>query len=254
MRLNLRIIAIAVIALSVIYSGLKAQASLNAVPSQTERENRLLAIKDENANPPSLQTASAENANTAQNTGTTKAEPIRVAPNQSEIIKLERDAVSIVVTNPEHARVLLDNPRTLIIVPNLPGATSFKVMDHAGDVIFERDIIVSQPKRDYMRIRRLCANGESSCTQNQAVYYCPDGCYEVRTPSEDEAATPTAVEEPLGNPAAMQNLDDEGAPALSASSPASPPDLPADAINDIPPNASPEPEGDQDEPVTETTP
>ena len=237
MRINLRIIAIALIALAVIYSGLKAEASLRAKTiSIVEKPNPQLILSSAEP-PPATEITPTET--------TAQAEPIRVAPNQSEIIKLERDAVSIVVANPEHARVLLDNPRTLIIVPNLPGATSFKVMDHAGELILEKDIIVSQPAKEYMRIRRLCANGERSCTQNQAVYYCPDGCYEVRTPSEDQAATPTAVEEPLGNPAAMQ-MPDEEAPALTASSPTLPPDLP--------PNAEPEPEGDQDGVITETTP
>ncbi len=108
---------------------------------------------------------------------------LRLTPDKTEMIKLESDAQSIVVGNPAHASVLMENPRLLLVVPRQAGATYVSVLDKDGQVIMQRHIVVAAPKEKYVRIRRSCANasggGRSTGCQPLTVYYCPDTCHEV---------------------------------------------------------------------------
>lgn len=108
---------------------------------------------------------------------------LRLTPDKTEMVALEGDAQSIVVGNPDHASVLMENPRTLLVVPRQPGATYFSVLDKDGKVLMQRHVIVAAPKEKYVRIRRSCANasGSDSNCEPMTVYYCPDMCHEVST-------------------------------------------------------------------------
>jgi len=103
--------------------------------------------------------------------------PIRLTSNKNKIIRLDRDAASVVVNNPAHASVMLDTPKLLIIVPHQPGATSFTVLDDSGNTIMEKDIIITNVQPKYVRVRRMC--GDDNNCQKSSYFYCPDGCYEV---------------------------------------------------------------------------
>jgi hypothetical protein len=115
---------------------------------------------------------------------------IRITPDRTKLVRLRQDAASVIVTNPAHASVLLDSPRLLVVMPRLPGTTSFTVLNARGDVIMERTVIVAstaQPK--YVRVRRICGSGDSGCVPS-AYFYCPDGCYEVMTVPPGETQVP----------------------------------------------------------------
>ena len=114
-----------------------------------------------------------------QQAPTPKNNIIHLTPDRTEVIRLQEDATSVVVTNPAHASVVLDTPRLLVVMPRQPGATSFFVLNQAGEKILERDVVVSTAPNQYVRIRRACADGQQ-CAPD-AFYYCPDGCYEVTT-------------------------------------------------------------------------
>jgi hypothetical protein len=109
---------------------------------------------------------------------------IRLTPDRTRILRLDQDAASVIVTNPAHASVVMDNPRLLVVMPREPGTTSFTVLDREGKTILERNVIVTGAQQKYVRVRRMCAEGDSSCTSS-AYYYCPDGCYEVRPVVDD---------------------------------------------------------------------
>ncbi|MGZ9097368.1 MAG: pilus assembly protein N-terminal domain-containing protein [Micavibrio sp.] len=115
---------------------------------------------------------------TAEPNGEDTHPMIRITPDKSELVRLETDASSIIVGNPDHLGVLMDNRRLLILVPRAPGATYMTVLDSAGNVIMQRHIIVASPKSDYIRIRRSCAGQGSDC-QATSVYYCPGMCHQV---------------------------------------------------------------------------
>ena len=103
---------------------------------------------------------------------------VRLTPEQSKIIKLSKDAVSVIVGNPAHLSVLLDTPRVLVLVPRIPGASHFTVLDSRGNVMMQRHVIVASPKEKYVRIRRSCRADAEGCLRT-SVYYCPDICHDI---------------------------------------------------------------------------
>ncbi len=109
---------------------------------------------------------------------------LRLTPDKSDIVRLDRNAVSVIVGNPQHLSVVLDSPKTLVLIPRGAGATYFTVLDDKGEVVMQRHVVVASPKKNYVRIRRSCANdtgrGRSDC-QPTSVYFCPDICHEVKT-------------------------------------------------------------------------
>lgn len=132
---------------------------------------------------------------------------IRLTPNESKIIHLNKDAASVIVANPVHASVFLDTPKIVVIVPATPGATSFTVLDRDGNTIMRRDIIVSDRKNKYVRIQRICNGSMEGCVPS-SVYYCPDGCYQVFTASPDTKNADVSSTAPI--PAAIMADENAG--------------------------------------------
>ena len=108
---------------------------------------------------------------------------LRLTTDKNKLIRLEHDAASVIVNNPEHAQVMLDSPRLLIVMPRQPGATSFSVLDARGNVILHKEIIVTNVTPHYVRIRRMCSGNDASCAPS-SYFYCPNGCYEVTAVGE----------------------------------------------------------------------
>lgn len=125
-------------------------------------------------------TTSAENApEFAVAPGEETHPPVRLTPDKTEMVKLDEDANSIIIGNPAHLNVLLENPRLLLLAARQPGATQLTVLNSEGKVIMQRHVIVSGPKDEYVRIRRSCINGGNGCEQT-TVYYCPGICHDIR--------------------------------------------------------------------------
>ncbi|MBI1216362.1 MAG: hypothetical protein GC185_11180 [Alphaproteobacteria bacterium] len=118
---------------------------------------------------------------------------IRITPDRTYLLRLDQDAASVIVTNPDHASIALDTPRLLVIMPRLPGSTAFTVLDRRGQVVMEKNIIVTAVQKKYVRIRRMCT-GSTSCSSD-TYYYCPDGCYEVTPvqPGQGSSAPPPPI-------------------------------------------------------------
>lgn len=106
--------------------------------------------------------------------------PLRISPDKPEVVKLDRDAVNVLVGSDETLRAVPDTNRTIVLIPKKPGATYFKAIDAEGKVIMQRHVIVGSIEKgnQYIRIRRACANDDTNCKQF-SVYYCPDMCHEV---------------------------------------------------------------------------
>ena len=131
-------------------------------------------------------TSSATSQATSSNAARIKPrDAIRLTPDRTEVVRLEQDAASVVVTNPAHAQVMLETPRLLLVMPRQPGSTSLFVLDKNGNSIFERDIIISGSTKPYVRIRKSCNDNSSNCAAD-SYFYCPDGCYEVGTVPANE--------------------------------------------------------------------
>ncbi len=109
---------------------------------------------------------------------------VKLTPDKSEIIRLSRKAASIIVGNPTHLSVLPENATTLVLVPKIPGATYFTVLDIDKKVIMQRHVIVDGPSDKYMRIRKSCAGSKQKGCQETEVYYCPDMCHQIAIGAE----------------------------------------------------------------------
>ncbi|MEM9469901.1 MAG: pilus assembly protein N-terminal domain-containing protein [Pseudomonadota bacterium] len=107
---------------------------------------------------------------------------MNLTPDKSELLKLDQEAASVIVGNPNHVNVMLDTPDTLVIVPRLPGASYFTVIGQDGSVVMQRHVVVGggAQKENYVRIRRSCGNNTSGrpC-ETESVYFCPDMCHAV---------------------------------------------------------------------------
>ena len=122
---------------------------------------------------------------------------LKMMPDKSELVRLDREAASVVVGNPTQIAVMLDSPRLAVVIPRASGATYFTVLDKDGNVIMQRHVIVAGPKKNYVRVRRSCANaGEGAECQPTSVYFCPDMCHEVSTAAggSDQAASSGTTE------------------------------------------------------------
>lgn len=175
----------------------------------------------------------SDSANSAAE-GAANSTIIRLTPDRTKVIRLDRDAASVIVTNPAHAAVMLDSPRLLIVMPRQPGATSFTVLNAAGESILERDVIVTAAQQKYIRVRKMCGPQDATCVPD-SYYYCPDGCYQVQAvpPSDQTATVPEVM-----NATAVTNSNDETI---------SPPAMPAPpAANAIDTNSA---NGTEDEPA-----
>lgn len=104
--------------------------------------------------------------------------PLKISPDKSELIRLERPAGSVIIGSPTHLSILADSATTLVLVPQLPGATYVTILDKKGDILMQRHVIVASPKKKYVRIRKTCTADDDAC-QPTEVYYCPDTCHNV---------------------------------------------------------------------------
>ena len=67
---------------------------------------------------------------------------LRMTPDKSEMLRLDAEAASVVVGNPNHISVLLDTPDTIIVVPRAAGASHFTVTGKDGSILMQRHVIV----------------------------------------------------------------------------------------------------------------
>ena len=155
---------------------------------------------------------------------------LRLTTDKNKLIRLEKEAASVIVNNPEHAQVMLDSPRLLIVMPRQPGATSFSVLDARGNVILHKEIIVTNVTPHYVRIRRMCSGNDASCAPS-SYFYCPNGCYEVTAVGEGSGGgvpPPPAAAPGGANAGAAGN--EPGAPQNPVNSTTVPPTTPGEGL------------------------
>lgn len=105
---------------------------------------------------------------------------MKMTPDKSELVRLPREASSVIIGSQDHIGVVLDTPKLAVVIPRTPGATYFTILDKDGEVIMQRHVIVAAPKKNYVRVRRSCGNApQGSSCQPTSVYFCPDMCHEV---------------------------------------------------------------------------
>lgn len=162
-----------------------------------------------------LPAAQAEERGMNYDAGEHTHPPIKLTPDKSELVRLEKPAGSVIVGNPNHVNILADSATTLVLIPRLPGATHFTVLDKDGIAIMQRHIIVASPKEKYLRVRRSCAASDSESCQQTSVFYCPDMCHEIIIGNgEDSSSSGDPLLEAITQ--ASQAANGNGEPATPA--------------------------------------
>lgn len=156
-----------------------------------------------------LSTQSAKDSGLEFDSGVLTHAALSIAPDRSELVRLDADAASIIVGNPFHLSVVADSPRTLVLIPKAPGATFFTVLDKDGQILMQRHILIATPKEKYVRIRKTCTNSAQQDCQTTNVYYCPDTCHPILL---DDSAGATAPEVPQAAPEDAYYDEPETAP------------------------------------------
>jgi hypothetical protein len=128
--------------------------------------------------PPATPPVASIQYGTAKPDGEDTHPALSLTADKAELVRLDADAASVIVGNPDTVNIQLENRRLLIVTPHQPGTTYLSILNDSGNVIMQRHIIVSAPKANYIRIRRSCAGQASGC-QESSVYYCPGMCHPV---------------------------------------------------------------------------
>lgn len=112
-----------------------------------------------------------------------QAQAINVSPDGPTIVHLDEDAGSVIVGNPAHASVVLENPRMMMVMAGAPGMTNLLVLNKNGQVILNRPVISGNGEKGLIRIQNACVNGGDNCIENK-MYYCAEGerCHVVAAP------------------------------------------------------------------------
>ncbi|GEM_PF-2107480 len=151
------------------------------------------------------QTTAQSSTQTPMEAGT----PLTITADGPALIRLDRDASSVIVGNPAHATAMMDNPRLIILSPVAPGMTSLVVLDESGDPIIERKILVNPPRAGYVRINRVCEASQAEGCVPASVYYCPDGCYSVSIAGSEPVTGGQFSDDQGAGEAVMGGADDE---------------------------------------------
>lgn len=156
--------------------------------------------------------------------------PLNLTADRAELVRLDTDAASVIVGNPENVNIQMENRKLMVLTPAKSGATYMTILDDSGKVVMQRHIIVSSPKNNYIRIRRSCNGNMKNCAQT-TVYYCPGMCHAVG----GEAIGATTVSSASGN-SEDKDAKDGNTTATEGGAPATPP---APQTTTAPPAPSP---------------
>ena len=128
-------------------------------------------------------------------------ETISIIVNKAHIIRLDKDAASVLVGDPRLARWNLDSPRRIFVRGRVPGETNLYVLDSDGNEILSADLIVVPNKDRHVTVNRGVAEATLSCAPRCAVVSAPEGAAGGGATPAAAAAAPTAA--PAAAPAAQ---------------------------------------------------
>lgn len=103
---------------------------------------------------------------------------IKLSPTKAEILRLPRDAGTVIVGNPSYVSALLDSPKLVVLVPQQVGSTSLTILDQEGNVLIDQDILISPYETGQVKIKRGCLAG-AACPSDE-YYQCAENCVLVQ--------------------------------------------------------------------------
>lgn len=106
---------------------------------------------------------------------------IEVIMNQAKIVKLTKDASTIVVGNPEIVDATVQDARTIVLTGKGFGVTNLVILDPEGKAVVDEAIFVSRNDEKSLRIYRRSKVQTLSCTP-----FC-EGSYKSAAEQTSEA-------------------------------------------------------------------
>lgn len=106
---------------------------------------------------------------------------IEVVMNQAKIVKLTKDAATIVVGNPEIVDATVQDARTIVLTGKGFGVTNLVILDPEGSPVVDEAVFVSRNDEKTLRIYRRSKVQTLSCTP-----FC-EGSYKSAAEQTSEA-------------------------------------------------------------------
>lgn len=100
---------------------------------------------------------------------------VEIDASASKIITLPADAASVIVGNPQHVTVTMDNPRMMVMTAGAPGVTQVIVLGVDSKVIWSDTVAVNRPSETMIRVRNACINAEGDGCQPVRLFNCEAG-------------------------------------------------------------------------------
>jgi Flp pilus assembly secretin CpaC len=106
---------------------------------------------------------------------------IQVVMNQAKIVKLTKDAATIVIGNPEIVDATVQDARTVVLTGKGFGVTNLVILDAGGAPVIDQSIFVSRNDEKSLRVFRRSKVQTLSCTP-----FC-EGSYKSNAEATSEA-------------------------------------------------------------------
>ena len=106
------------------------------------------------------------------------ARDLVLATEHAKIVRLPADASAVVVGNPSIADAMVHDGRTLVLTGRLQGRTNVIALDRVGRVIYNQEIVVTNPIEGQVALFR---------GPNRRTLSCADICDEVPRTGDDPA-------------------------------------------------------------------
>ncbi len=89
---------------------------------------------------------------------------LTVPIDQARILRIQRQAASVIIGNPSIADVTIHDARTLVLTGRSYGTTNLVVLDSEGAVLLDDSVVVSANEAHSLRIYRQEARTTYSCS------------------------------------------------------------------------------------------
>ncbi len=141
------------------------------------------------------------------------AEPLRVKLDKYELLRLEKDAATVLIANPAIADVGIESTRLIIIIGRAPGETELVVLDDFGHEILKRPVVVVPTVDRNVTVHRGGVEATLSCAPRCIVIPNPGA---GRAPPAGVGAAAAKEEDEKGGPSGPSSEDIAAAAAAAA--------------------------------------
>jgi hypothetical protein len=128
---------------------------------------------------------------------TALAGALAVQLDSASVVRLKKDAATVIVGNPNIAEVSVESPTLIFVFGIRPGETSLTIMDKDGETLLATPVVVTPPAVRAVTVDRNVV---------EFTYTCDPRCAQTRTPGEDKVKPAKSVGGTVASAAAPEDL------------------------------------------------